>query len=89
MKEQTALFTGLIRKTFEQQCLREMEEELLLPNSHHANIIFQFRGGWLKWMSLLVIFMSTMICVGADPVKSMQGMSFDISCRRHDNCIAH
>jgi len=72
MKEQTALFTGLIRKTFEQQCLREMEEELLLPNSHHANISFQFRGGWLKWMSLLVIFMSTMICVGADPVKSMQ-----------------
>ena len=81
MKEQTAPFTCSIRNIFEQQCLREMEEELLQLNSYHANRNFQFRG-WLKRISLLVIYLSTMICVGADPVKSMQGMSFDVSSRK-------
>ena len=74
MKENTAFFTGDIRRVSEQQCLREMEEETFKSSSHHTGRLSTIRRSWLKWLSVLTIYMLTVICVGADPNKMIEGM---------------
>ena len=74
MKENIAFFTGVIRRALEQQCLREMEEEFTKSSSHDTRRIFTTRRPWLKWLSVLTIYMLTVICVDADRHKMIEGM---------------
>ena len=75
MKKRTPNCVELLREDPERGCSQKMEVESHISIFNHTKRFAPITGTWLKWLSVLAIFMSTLICTSADSLAKPTGIS--------------